>query len=243
MERLAGCDSVSLACGDHLAGSAGRDGRDAVHNGHLWNGGVLCEQAAEGIGNSHGPWRATPGSVTGSVGSGLQIAGFWFSSRIAFGNFGEPRVGFHRVWGNATRSAGIRWRRSSNVAPGIIRHVDSGATGAGDRSCDTPARGMNYRSRGSRQGRIIGPISSERAPLRTPPSATLALLRSCPSLGLNFTLRLTTLYVWREGFDGLSTPRQEPPSGILARRVAMERGKRRDTLLPSRTRQRRGPLR
>src|SRR5260370_16951982 len=107
MERLASCDSVSLACGDGVAGSAGRDGRDAVHNGHLWNGGVLCEQAAEGIGNSHGPRRATQGSVTGSVGSGFQIAGFWFSSRIALGNFGEPRVDFHPVSANSPRPPAV----------------------------------------------------------------------------------------------------------------------------------------
>jgi hypothetical protein len=49
---------------------------------------------------------------------------------------------------------------------------------------------------------------------------------------------------WPDGLKGLSTyPRQEPPSGIFARRVAMARGRRRDTLLPSRTRQRRGPRR
>jgi hypothetical protein len=48
---------------------------------------------------------------------------------------------------------------------------------------------------------------------------------------------------WPDGLNGLSIPRPEPPSGIFARRVAMARGRRRDTLLPSRTRQRRGPRR
>src|SRR6266436_7489743 len=48
---------------------------------------------------------------------------------------------------------------------------------------------------------------------------------------------------WPDGLNGLSTPRREPPSEISARRVAMAGGRRRDTLLPSRRRQRRGPQR
>jgi hypothetical protein len=37
---------------------SGRDGRHAVDHGHLWNGSVLGQQGAAGIGNSHSPWRA-----------------------------------------------------------------------------------------------------------------------------------------------------------------------------------------
>jgi hypothetical protein len=48
---------------------------------------------------------------------------------------------------------------------------------------------------------------------------------------------------WPDGLNGLSTPRQEPPSGIFERHVAMAGGRRRDTPLPSRRRQRRGPQR
>jgi len=49
-----GPSSVCPPYGDAVAGSAGRDGRDAVCDWHLWNGCVLCKQAAEGIGNSYG---------------------------------------------------------------------------------------------------------------------------------------------------------------------------------------------
>ncbi len=48
---------------------------------------------------------------------------------------------------------------------------------------------------------------------------------------------------WPDGSNGISIPRQEPPAAIFARRVAMVRGRRRDTLRSSRTRQRRGPRR
>src|SRR5260370_40697242 len=69
MGQGTGSSSVCPTYGDAVAGSARHDGRDALHNGHLRNGGVLGQQAAEGIGNSYGPRRAAQGSVTGSVGT------------------------------------------------------------------------------------------------------------------------------------------------------------------------------
>jgi hypothetical protein len=74
---------------------------------HLWNGGVLGQQAAAGVGNSYRPRRAAEGSVAGSVGTGTEIAGLRFGSRIAPRNSGEPGAGFHRLSGNSARSAGI----------------------------------------------------------------------------------------------------------------------------------------
>jgi hypothetical protein len=61
---------------------------------------------------------------------------------------------------------------------------------------------------------------------------------SVSRFGLNRTQRVMALRISATGWTKLSTPRREPPPGIFARRVAMAAGKRRDTLLPSRTRQR-----
>src|SRR5216683_4324241 len=115
MGQGTGSSSVCPAYGDAVAGSAGHDGRDALYNRHLRNGGLLRKQAAEGIGNSYGPRRTAKGSATGSVGTGIQTAHFWFRRRIAPRNSSQPSAGFHRVSGDAARSAGIGWRRSSYV--------------------------------------------------------------------------------------------------------------------------------
>src|SRR5712692_8888357 len=118
LERSNGRSSVSFTDGGGVAGYSGSDGRDVVHNWHLWNGGVFGQQAAEGIGNSYGPRRTAQGSVTGSVGTCIQIAGLRFRSGIAPRNSGKPGSGFHRVSGNSTRSAGIGWYCSSVVVAG-----------------------------------------------------------------------------------------------------------------------------
>jgi|ERR1700730_6991569 hypothetical protein len=65
------------------------------------------QQAAAGVGNSRCPRRAADGSVKGSIGTGFQIAGIWFGSRIAPRNSGNPGGGVHRVSGEGQRSAGI----------------------------------------------------------------------------------------------------------------------------------------
>src|SRR3954447_19255881 len=81
LEQRTGHRIVCFAYGDGVARCARRDGRNAVCNWDLWHGCVLGQQAAEGIGNSYGPRSATSGSVAGSVGTGIQIAGSWFGSR------------------------------------------------------------------------------------------------------------------------------------------------------------------
>src|SRR5579864_2592113 len=106
MEQLAGSSSVSVACGHGGAGGAGNDGRDAVDHRYLWNGGVLGEQAAAGVGNPRGARRTANGTVAGGVGTRRQITRIWFRRWIAPGNSGEPGSGFHRVSGDSARSAG-----------------------------------------------------------------------------------------------------------------------------------------
>src|SRR4029077_6338030 len=90
MEPGNGRSFVSFAHGGAVAGRAGGDGCDVVCNWRLWDGGVLGEQAAEGIGNSYGSRRAAERSVTGRFGTRLQIGGFRFRGRSAAGNDGEP---------------------------------------------------------------------------------------------------------------------------------------------------------
>ncbi len=65
-----------------------------------------------------------------ALGTGIQIAGFWFGGRIAPRNSGEPGAGFHRVSGNSPRSAGIGWCCSGDGVAGAAGHVDSSATRA-----------------------------------------------------------------------------------------------------------------
>ena len=67
---------VSLARGDDLAGRAGRNGRHAVDYRHLWNGGLLGQQAAEGVGNSHGPWRARTEVLRAALGRAFKLLAF-----------------------------------------------------------------------------------------------------------------------------------------------------------------------
>src|SRR5438477_8421331 len=109
MERPAGGGSVSIAYGDDGARRTWRDGRDAFHHWHLWDGRVLSQQAAERIGNSSRPRRATYGSVAGGVGTIVQTAGFWFGGRTASRNPREQGAGFYCVSGYSPRSAGIGW--------------------------------------------------------------------------------------------------------------------------------------
>src|SRR5271166_1222059 len=132
MEPGTGERSVSFAHGDAVAGRSGCDGRDAVDHGHFWNGSLLGQQASARVGDSYGPRRANQGSATGSVGPSSQIVGVGFGCRIVARNFGEPGVGFHRVSGNSTRSAGTGRRCSDNVTAGSACYVDSSAPRAVD---------------------------------------------------------------------------------------------------------------
>src|SRR5579859_535286 len=59
--------SVWLAYGYRITGSAGRAWGDTVHYRYFWNIGVFGQQAAEGIGNSHGPWSTVEGSAWGGA--------------------------------------------------------------------------------------------------------------------------------------------------------------------------------
>src|ERR1700678_690540 len=65
VEPRTGWNFVPLAHGDSVAWRTGRDGGHAVDYRHLRNGCLLREQAAQGVGNSRGSWRATQGSVAG----------------------------------------------------------------------------------------------------------------------------------------------------------------------------------
>src|SRR5437667_12279214 len=74
VEQKPGRRFVYFAGGDGGAGCNGRDGRDSGRDRHLWNGCVLGQQAAAGVGNSDRPRRSTSGSVTGRIGTGREIA-------------------------------------------------------------------------------------------------------------------------------------------------------------------------
>src|SRR5262249_1063289 len=76
------------------------------------------------------------------AGTRIQIAYFWFRSRSAPRNPGEPRSGVHRVSGNPPRPAGFGWCCPRYGAAGAGRYLDSSPTRAVDRSCDTATRGM-----------------------------------------------------------------------------------------------------
>src|SRR5215472_11140456 len=133
---------VPLAHGDSIAGCAGYDWRDAFDHGHLRNGCLLGEQAAQGVGNSRGSRRATQGSVAGHAGTCVQTVGDWFGGWIGSGSACDEGAGFHCVSGYAARSPGIDRYCSRDGVAGANRYVDSGATRAVGRSCDTSARGM-----------------------------------------------------------------------------------------------------
>ena len=70
-------------------GVLGGMGAMLSHHRHLWNGCVLGEQTAAGVGNSHGPGREAQRSVAGGVGTAVEIAGYWFGGRLAARNSGE----------------------------------------------------------------------------------------------------------------------------------------------------------
>ena len=135
----------ALACGDRVAGCDGRDGRDAVGHGHFWDGGVLGQQAAAGVGNPDRSWRAAQGSAGGGAGAAIKIAGSWFCGGIAAGNSGDTRVGFHCVPGYSTRSAGVGRCCFSDGIARAVGYVDSGATRAVGGSCDPAARRVTPR--------------------------------------------------------------------------------------------------
>src|SRR5216684_7536754 len=130
LDQRAGQYSVWLPYGDDVAGSARRDGRDAGYNRTLWNGRVLGQQATAGAGNSYGLGRAPQGNTSGSAGTCLKIAGFWFGCRTAPGNPGEPGARFYRVSGNSSRSAGTGRRGSGYEPAWTAGYVDSSATRA-----------------------------------------------------------------------------------------------------------------
>src|ERR1700682_1546001 len=130
VDQRTGLRSVSFARGDGVAGCAGRVGRDAVCNGHLWNGRVFGQQADEGIGNSYCHRRAAQGSVTGGAGTAAQVAGYWFGGGIDPRNSGDAGPGRDRVSGNSPRSAGVGWCRLGDVVAGTASYLDSSATRA-----------------------------------------------------------------------------------------------------------------
>src|SRR6516162_10487455 len=146
MEPTTGGNFVPLAHGDNIAGCAGHDGCHAVDYRHLRNGGVLGEQAAQGVGNSRGSRRATQGSVAGRAGTCVQTPGDWFGGWIGSGSACDEGTGFHRVSGDSPRSAGPGRRVSGHAAVGAGGYVDSSPTCSVGRSFDPAPRGV---SRGS----------------------------------------------------------------------------------------------
>ena len=71
--------SVRPAHGDHVAGRAGPDGRNALDHRHLRHGCVFGQQAAEGTGHPHCAGRAAQRSAAGGVGT--RLAACWRSVR------------------------------------------------------------------------------------------------------------------------------------------------------------------
>ena len=116
MERGNERSSVCSAYGYGIAGRAGRDGRHAVDHGHFWDGGLLGQQTAAGVGHSYRSRCAAHGSVAGSVGTRIQAAGFRLGSRPGPRNSGKPGARVHRLSGDASRSAGAGRRCSRDAA-------------------------------------------------------------------------------------------------------------------------------
>src|SRR4029077_9417004 len=142
LDRSNGWSSVSLAYGGGLAGCSGRDGRDVVCNWHFWIGCVFRQQAPARVGNSYGPRRTAQGSVTGSAGTRIQVARFWFRGRIAPRNSGQPGARLHRVSSNSPRPARIGGHCSGNDIARPRSDVDSSPARPLDRPHDPPARGI-----------------------------------------------------------------------------------------------------
>jgi hypothetical protein len=63
-----------------------------------------------------------------ALGTGFQTAGFWFRSRIAPRNSGQPGACFHRVSGNSARSAGVDGCCRGHGVAGSGGNLDSCAT-------------------------------------------------------------------------------------------------------------------
>ena len=88
--------------------------------------------------------------VLGVMGAMLAVTGIFGMSAYSVskrlidpGNSGEPCAGFHRLYGNTARSAGIGCGCCSYGVRGACGYLDSRATRAVARSFDTAARGMN----------------------------------------------------------------------------------------------------
>ncbi len=81
-------------------GCVGRNGRHAGNNRHFRDGDLLSQQAAEGIGHSDRDRRTVQGSFAGSLGTRVQIAGFWLGGRVDSRAPSNPGAGCHRVSGD-----------------------------------------------------------------------------------------------------------------------------------------------
>ncbi len=80
MDQGTGPCSFRLAYGHAISGSSGHNRRDTLCDWHLWNGCILCKQAAERARNSYGSRRAAQGSFASSIGT-------------------RPKIGCHRFHG------------------------------------------------------------------------------------------------------------------------------------------------
>jgi hypothetical protein len=59
--------------------------RDAVCDWHLWNGGVLSQQAGEGIGNSYGARRSAQGMLQAALGRAIKLLAFGSAAGLLLG--------------------------------------------------------------------------------------------------------------------------------------------------------------
>ncbi len=75
LEQRAGQRIVCFARGHGFVGRAGRTWRDAGSYGHLWNGGVLGEQAAARAGNPRRSWSAAQRSAGSGAGTRFPASG------------------------------------------------------------------------------------------------------------------------------------------------------------------------
>ena len=82
-----------------------------------------------------------------ALGRAFKLLAIGSAAGLLLGTSGDPGAGFHCVSGHSPRSAGIGWRCLAHVVAGATGYVDSSATRAVGRSCDTAARGVNRDSR------------------------------------------------------------------------------------------------
>jgi hypothetical protein len=80
----------------------------------------LSTQAAARVGNSHGTRRAAQRSITGGIGTVIEIAGNWFSGRTAPWSPCRPDACIHCVYSHAARSAGPGWCCAGHAFAGPI---------------------------------------------------------------------------------------------------------------------------